>query len=106
MPFVPLANLTSHGPDLELHIIGDGEHREEFQRLCESLGVEKNVLFYEKIYPVNELPQVLQDMHLVIVPNRRNAATELMLPVKMLEGVALGIPIAAPRLKTIIALFP
>ena len=40
-------------------------------------------------------------MDLGIVPNGRNIATELMLPVKMLECIALGIPVAAPRLKTI-----
>ena len=40
-------------------------------------------------------------MDLGIVPNGRNIATELMLPVKMLECIALGIPVVAPRLKTI-----
>ena len=98
--------LSGSIPDLEFHVIGDGEQRAEFLRLSESLGVEKNVCFYEKIYPVDELSQILQGMHLVIVPNRRNVATELMLPVKMLEGVALGIPIVAPRLKAIQYYFP
>lgn len=40
-------------------------------------------------------------MDLGVVPNRKNAATELMLPVKLLECIALGIPVVAPRLKTI-----
>jgi glycosyltransferase involved in cell wall biosynthesis len=40
-------------------------------------------------------------MHLGVVSNRRNIATELMLPVKMLEYVALGIPVVAPPLRTI-----
>ena len=40
-------------------------------------------------------------MDAVVVPNRRNAATELMLPVKMMEGIALGLPVFAPRLKAI-----
>ena len=101
-----VSTLNGSIPNLEFHIIGDGEHREEFLRLSESLGVQKNVRFYEKIYPVDELSQILQDMHLVVVPNRRSAATELMLPVKMLEGVALGIPVVAPRLQTIQHYFP
>jgi glycosyltransferase involved in cell wall biosynthesis len=40
-------------------------------------------------------------MDAVIVPNRRNTATELMLPVKMLDGVALGLPIIVSKLATI-----
>jgi len=40
-------------------------------------------------------------MDLGIVGNRKNVATELMLPVKMLEYVALGIPVIVPRLKAI-----
>jgi glycosyltransferase involved in cell wall biosynthesis len=40
-------------------------------------------------------------MDLGIAGNRRNAACDLMLPVKLLEYVALGIPAVTPRLKTI-----
>jgi glycosyltransferase involved in cell wall biosynthesis len=40
-------------------------------------------------------------MDLVVVPNRKNTATELMLPVKLLDSVALGIPVVVPRLKAI-----
>jgi len=40
-------------------------------------------------------------MDLGIIPNKRNMATELMLPVKMLEYVAIGIPVVSARLKTI-----
>jgi glycosyltransferase involved in cell wall biosynthesis len=40
-------------------------------------------------------------MDLGVVSNRKNVATELMLPVKMLEYVAMNIPVVAPRLKTI-----
>lgn len=98
--------LKNQIPRLEFHVIGDGEQQNEFVRLSESLGVEKNVRFYNKMYPVDELARMLQEMHLVIVPNRRDAATELMLPVKMLEGVALDIPIVAPRLKAIQHYFP
>lgn len=93
-------------PALELHIIGDGESRSEFLHLSRTLGIAGQVRFYEKIYPVDELAQIVQTMHLVVIPNRRNAATELMLPVKMLEGVALAIPIVAPRLQAIQHYFP
>jgi glycosyltransferase involved in cell wall biosynthesis len=50
---------------------------------------------------VESLPNLLQDMDLGIIPNKRNMATELMLPVKMLEYAAIGIPVISARLKTI-----
>jgi glycosyltransferase involved in cell wall biosynthesis len=40
-------------------------------------------------------------MNLGVVCNRKGIATEMMLPVKMLEYIALGIPVVAPRLKCI-----
>ena len=40
-------------------------------------------------------------MDLGIISNRKSIATELMLPVKMMEYIALGIPVVAPRLKAI-----
>jgi glycosyltransferase involved in cell wall biosynthesis len=84
---------------LEFHVIGDGEQRRELGELSQELGIADNVAFHDGMYPIDELSGVLEKMDLVVVPNRRDAATELMLPVKMLEGVALGIPIVAPRLK-------
>jgi glycosyltransferase involved in cell wall biosynthesis len=98
--------LKGRVPGLEFHVIGDGEHKEEFRELSEKLGIAQCVRFYEKVYPVDELSALLQGMHLVVVPNRRNIATELMLPVKMLEGVALRIPVVAPRLEAIQHYFP
>jgi glycosyltransferase involved in cell wall biosynthesis len=40
-------------------------------------------------------------MDLGVVGNRRTAAGDLMLPVKLMEYVALGIPVVVPRLRTI-----
>ncbi len=51
--------------------------------------------------PVESLLDILRDMDVGIVANRENAATELMLPVKLLEYVALNIPVIVPRLKAI-----
>lgn len=88
-----------HG--LEFHIVGNGDDIQEFMNLSNGLGVEKSVIFYKKVFPLEELIKILDDMDMCIVPNRKNSATELMLPVKMLESVALGIPVVVPRLKAI-----
>ena len=48
---------------------------------------------------------MVREMDVVVIPNRRSAATELMLPVKLIEGVALGLPVLAPRLQAITRYF-
>jgi glycosyltransferase involved in cell wall biosynthesis len=101
-----VAQLSPRLPDLEFHVIGDGEDREELRRLRDRLGLRRQVRFHERVYPVHELSPLIRGMDLVVIPNRRSRATELMLPVKMLEGVALGLAVVAPRLAAIQHYFP
>jgi glycosyltransferase involved in cell wall biosynthesis len=44
---------------------------------------------------------MIQGASVGLVPNRRDVATDYMLPVKLLEYVHLGIPVIAPRLLAI-----
>jgi glycosyltransferase involved in cell wall biosynthesis len=92
--------LNGRIPGLEFHVVGEGDDLKEFQDLSRELGVEDKVHFRGRV-PVEGLIPILEGMDIGIVPNGRNIATELMLPVKMLECIALGIPVVAPRLKTI-----
>ncbi len=96
-----VAKLAGKIPGLELHLWGHGDDLQGFQTLGKELGLEGIVHFLPKGFPVHELPQRLIHMDVGLVGNRRDEATELMLPVKLLEYVALGIPVVAPRLKTI-----
>ena len=95
-----VADLKEKMPNLEFHIIGSGESVQECMRLISDLGAGENI-FFQKQTPLAHLVKTLETMDLGIVPNRKNSATELMLPVKMLECMALGIPVVVPRLKTI-----
>jgi glycosyltransferase involved in cell wall biosynthesis len=94
-----MAELSSVMP-ITFHIIGEGDDREEFQELAKKLGVENRIRFRGKV-PLDGLVKILKQMDVGLVPNQRNAATELMLPVKMMECIALGIPVIVPRLQAI-----
>jgi glycosyltransferase involved in cell wall biosynthesis len=61
----------------------------------------ETIAFNPKGVPLKDLPQQLSSMDLGVVGNRRSAACDLMLPVKLLEYVSLGIPTVVPRLRTI-----
>ena len=96
-----VAELRERIPCLTLHLWGGGDDLPAFQRLADALGVQDRVRFEPKGFPLDELPGRLGAMDLGVVGNRTNVATDLMLPVKLLEYVSLGIPAVAPRLRTI-----
>jgi len=98
--------LSSRIPNIELHLWGGGDDLEEFQDLAASLGVGDRVRFKPGGVPLEKLHRELSVMHVGVIGNRRNSATQVMLPVKMLEYVTLGIPVVAPKLKAIQYYFP
>lgn len=96
-----VALLRSTDPRVRLHLWGHGDDLESFKRLARELNVDSAVDFNQKGYPLEELPARLRGMHVGVVGNRRSVAGDLMLPVKLLEYVALGIPAVVPKLRTI-----
>ena len=88
-------------PGLRLHLWGDGDDAGAFQKLAHDMGLNGSVRFNRHGFPLQELPAHLNRMDVGVVGNRRSAACDLMLPVKLMEYVALGIPAVVPRLKTI-----
>jgi glycosyltransferase involved in cell wall biosynthesis len=95
-----VALLRSHIPGLEFHVIGGGDDMQEFIELSRELGTDKHVRFMDSV-PLQDIATTVQNMDLGIISNRDNIASELMLPVKMLEYISLGIPVVVPRLKTV-----
>jgi glycosyltransferase involved in cell wall biosynthesis len=95
------AQLQSRIPCARLHLWGHGDDLAKFQRLAQELNIENTVLFQPDGFPLNELPRALRSMDVGVIGNRRTAAGDLMLPVKLLEYIALDIPVVVPRLKTI-----
>ena len=77
-----------------------GKDMDELIRLSSELKIQNKIVFREPV-PIERLASELMDMDLGVIGNRKNIATELMLPVKLLEYVALKIPVIAPRLKGI-----
>jgi len=88
-------------PCLHLHLWGQGDDLTSYQDLVRDLHLQERVHFKPEGVPLDELPPLLRTMHVGVVGNRRSIATDLMLPVKLMEYVALGLPAVVPRLRTI-----
>lgn len=85
---------------VRLLVIGKGDHLAKVRGLAAQMKLEDRVQFAAPV-PIEQLPAMLIQADVGLVPNPANAATHLMLPVKLMEYATLGIPIVAPRLRTI-----
>jgi glycosyltransferase involved in cell wall biosynthesis len=87
-------------PGLRLMVIGTGDYLESARELVVRKQLEGCVTFIDQV-PIEELPRLLAEADVGLIPNRASNATHLMLPVKLLDYMALGIPTIASRLRTI-----
>jgi glycosyltransferase involved in cell wall biosynthesis len=88
-------------PDIHLTIQGVGIYYNEMSRLVEELGLQKEVTINNFAIPVSELPEMINQMHIGIVPNRNDVFSGDLLPTKMLEYIALGKPVIAAKTRVI-----
>ena len=95
------AKAASSCPGARFDIFGDGDASNEVEAEIKVSGVEDRIYFSKKLFRVESIAEMIQSASVGLIPNRRDLATEYMLPVKLLEYVHFGIPVIAPRLKTI-----
>jgi glycosyltransferase involved in cell wall biosynthesis len=88
-------------PDLELRIIGDGDFFPQVRAVVEELGAQDVVRLDQRFVPIEELVPTIRQASVGLVPILDDPFTVYMLPVKLLEYVALGIPVIASDTPTI-----
>jgi Glycosyltransferase len=87
-------------PGIKFHVYGGGDDKQELMQLTGELKLQEYVHFYGFL-SLDKLCPILTEMDLGVIGNRKNIATDLMLPVKLLEYVTLNIPVVVPRLQTV-----
>jgi len=92
-------------PNIHATLLGGGEYRDELVQLAEALNLAEYVEISPTLLPATELPPLLQQADVGIVPNRSNIFTDGLLPTKLMEYVALGTPVIAARTPTITTYF-
>src|SRR5947199_8685511 len=68
-------------------------------------NLQQHVTIYNKIRPVEELPDIIPATDLCIVPYRNDTFTDALLPTKLMEYAAVGLPAIAARTTAIEAYF-
>lgn len=87
-------------PDLEFHIIGGGDDLQRIVGLANESRLDGCVQFNRSV-PIEQLPPLITQADVGIVPYLNDRFTRYVLPVKLLEYVVLGIPVIASRLETL-----
>lgn len=99
-----VAMLAPERPALQLHIAGRGEGEAALRAHVESSGMASRVGFLG-FRPVKEIVEIIAGASVGVVANRADPFTDLVLPMKLLEYVAVGVPVVAPRTAAIRAVF-
>jgi glycosyltransferase involved in cell wall biosynthesis len=79
-------------PEAEFHIYGDGPSKPELLVLIEQLQLANRVLLHERV-PLREIPTVIETAKLGIVPKRKDNFGNEAFSTKILEFMAMGVPV-------------
>ena len=86
-----------HRDRIKIKFIGEGDFARELGEMIVTLGLHEMVQFDNKIYPLQEIPRMLDGFNLGLVPVEVNSITNFALPLKLLEYTALGIPVVTVK---------
>ena len=90
--------------DIQLLIVGEGDDVERLKGIVDARGLGEAVRF-EGVRPIEQLGPLFARASAGIVPLVDDPFTRYMLPVKLLEYVALGVPVISSETSTIRAYF-
>jgi glycosyltransferase involved in cell wall biosynthesis len=101
-----LAKLRLEVPGARMQILGSGDGLTELRTRVDELGLAKAVSLPTALLPITEMPAFLEQAHFGVVPSHRDPWTDEVLPTKLLEYAALGIPVITFRNPVIERYFP
>jgi glycosyltransferase involved in cell wall biosynthesis len=86
-----LANMD-HRDRVTLKIIGEGDFSDQLKELIRELQLSDIVQFDNRMHPLTQIPGLLADCNLGLVPLQISSMTNYQLPLKLLEYLSLGMP--------------
>ena len=86
------AKLRDEVPNAELHIYGEGSAKDSLVQLTRDLQLEDRVLFRETI-PIREMARIMENADLGVVPKRNDTFGDEAFSTKILEFMAMGVPV-------------
>ena len=92
------ARIRAELPNSEFHIYGDGNARESLLDLAATLGLNGSVRFLKPI-SVREIAAIMADADLGVVPKRADSFGDEAYSTKIMEFMAVGVPVVVSSTK-------
>lgn len=83
-------------PEVEFHIYGKGEQKEYLSKLIVEHGLQKRVLLKD-VLPIEKIAEVMANADLGVVPKRNDFFGREAFSTKILEFMALGVPVIVSK---------
>jgi glycosyltransferase involved in cell wall biosynthesis len=83
---------SKHKEKIQVLLIGEGDFSDELKRLITDHHLEGVIEFRNRVYPLFEIPTVLSDCHVGLVPLDVTPISDVALPLKLVEYTCLGLP--------------
>jgi len=90
-------SLVRNKDKMSVKIIGEGDFSDELKQLITAAGLEHVVHFDNRFYPMHDIPRIISDANVGLVPLEISSITNYALPLKMLEYIAMGLPVITVR---------
>jgi glycosyltransferase involved in cell wall biosynthesis len=91
-----VALLQEKAPGLRFLIIGDGPEREKLKRLIAERGLQDRVSMTGLI-PLEKVAEIMTRIDLGVVPKRKEGFGDIAFSTKIMEFMAMGVPVLASR---------
>jgi glycosyltransferase involved in cell wall biosynthesis len=98
--------LRSEVPGARMLLLGGGDGLDEIATRVGELGLDGVVHLPDRPLPVSEVAAELQGVHIGLIPSQLDPWTSAVLPTKLLEYAAMGIPVITFRNPVIERYFP
>jgi glycosyltransferase involved in cell wall biosynthesis len=79
---------------IKILIVGDGPERRKIEKLCRELKVDCHITGFVKH---EEALSLMKNFDALVVPRVENSSTRSIIPIKVIEAWALGIPVITTR---------
>ncbi len=89
-----VASLKDRYPDLVFLIVGDGKGKAELEALASDMAISERVIFTGKV-PYADVPKYVRTADVAILPFPDIVWWRVSSPIKLMEYLAMGIPIVA-----------
>ena len=89
--------------DVKFLIVGDGERKEELEKMVQKLGLE-DVIEFKGSVPREKVPELLSESLIGLAPMKKLKSLEYMVPVKVYEYMACELPFLASGMGEIVEL--